>query len=350
MSPLDAIADRRPNSTRESLGSHDASSSSGSDQRTHALTDVSPRTLQCFVVLGEELHFGRAADRLYMAQPALSRSIQRLERVLGRQLFVRTTRTVEITPFGTMLLPLAWGVLESLGALTGALTAARPSLRVAHVPGSDTMAVILDTLARGEPGLQVQEEAMQGTEQLAAVLDGRLDAAICATPGPLDPRLSRRVVRLDPLLVTLIGQAGVSSDPIDPRRRAVAAAQRAEPAADPLGRLVAAYERETGRTFRRIAVAEGSGTEAYTFRRAGARAFVTLQSQAVRINAAVRTVGLVPLQPYLEWSLVWPRERRTAALESLLAASQDAGTARRWRMSNVLPGEPWLPADRSSVD
>jgi DNA-binding transcriptional LysR family regulator len=62
-----------------------------------------PHLLRGFVTVAED--FGRAADRLYIAEPALSRSIQRLERVVGRRLFVRTTRSVELTPTARVLLP-----------------------------------------------------------------------------------------------------------------------------------------------------------------------------------------------------------------------------------------------------
>ncbi|WP_396911854.1 LysR family transcriptional regulator [Mycolicibacterium sp.] len=63
------------------------------------------RHLRAFAVLAEELHFGRAAERLFVTQPALTQTIRQLERGLGVDLFVRTTRAVALSPEGARLLP-----------------------------------------------------------------------------------------------------------------------------------------------------------------------------------------------------------------------------------------------------
>src|ERR1700760_1394587 len=59
------------------------------------------REVECFLKVAEHLHFGRAADELFLGQPAVSESIRRLERELGGALFDRTTRRVRLTPLGT---------------------------------------------------------------------------------------------------------------------------------------------------------------------------------------------------------------------------------------------------------
>ena len=69
------------------------------------------RHLRCFVVLAEERHFGRAAQRLAMTQPPLSMAIQQLEASVGARLFERNSRGVAITAAGAALLPRAQALL-----------------------------------------------------------------------------------------------------------------------------------------------------------------------------------------------------------------------------------------------
>ncbi|MHA7221691.1 LysR substrate-binding domain-containing protein [Arthrobacter sp. RHLT1-20] len=69
--------------------------------------------IRAFLAVAEELHFGRAAKKLHMAQPPLSRAIQRLEHELNAQLFIRSTRTVQLTPAGESLLVPARDILDA---------------------------------------------------------------------------------------------------------------------------------------------------------------------------------------------------------------------------------------------
>src|SRR5690625_726715 len=72
------------------------------------------RWLEAFIAVAEELHFGNAAIRLRMAQSPLSQVIRKLERSLGTKLFIRSTRSVELTAAGHSFLPHASAVLEEV--------------------------------------------------------------------------------------------------------------------------------------------------------------------------------------------------------------------------------------------
>src|SRR4051812_4857796 len=87
------------------------------------MVDLDTRLLRAFVTVAEELNFTRAAERLFIAQQALSAQVQQLESRLGTKLFERTTRRVTLTDAGEQLLPHAVATLEALDAGLGQLEA-----------------------------------------------------------------------------------------------------------------------------------------------------------------------------------------------------------------------------------
>ncbi|MFG2621844.1 LysR family transcriptional regulator [Streptomyces sp. NPDC048507] len=148
------------------------------------------RELRYFVAVAEELHFGRAAQRLGIAQPPLSRAIQRLERRLGAVLLDRTSRSVTLTGAGSVLLAEGRAALEAVDAaeLRTRRAAAAPAGRAGLVlvtkasASSELLAKLLDAYA-GEPGAVPVEVLLCGpAEQGRFLREGRADVALLHPP------------------------------------------------------------------------------------------------------------------------------------------------------------------------
>lgn len=173
-----------------------------------SVPDTDPRLLRAFLAVAEELHFTRAAARLFLAQQALSRDIRRLERELGAQLFVRTTRQVSLTPDGERLLPYARRVLDAHAELAAAFAdpAARPLLVDLNTDGM-TAARVLARARDLAPACELMARFESGLTRAAdEILAGRLDVSFGRAAG-LDPAVRARLrvqpVRYEPMAVLL---------------------------------------------------------------------------------------------------------------------------------------------------
>jgi DNA-binding transcriptional LysR family regulator len=152
--------------------------------------------LRCFVTAAEELHFGRAAQRLGMLPSALGRHMRLLEEDLGTRLMTRTTRSVTLTDDGAILVKEGRALLEQADALSAKLrTTGRKQAVTVRVGAIDSAAagllpMLLRDFRERRPDVTVQLVEDKTIRLLPRLLSGRLDLAFVRPPESPDKRLS----------------------------------------------------------------------------------------------------------------------------------------------------------------
>lgn len=192
------------------------------------------RQLRFFVTVAEELHFGRAAERLCMTQPPLSQAILALEQELRVDLFKRTKRHVELTPFGRHLLPHAVRLLgdaDELPAIAKQLArGACGSLRLGFVTTADynLLPGLVSRYSADFPDVKVTLNEMTSDVQMEALMQGEIDAGlIIPLHQTLHPSLEYAQLISEPLIAA-VPQAWISSGLIVPDGDRLAAANLAD--------------------------------------------------------------------------------------------------------------------------
>jgi DNA-binding transcriptional LysR family regulator len=148
------------------------------------------RHLRYFVAVAEELHFRKAAERLHVAQPAVSEQIRKLEQELGVTLFNRTQRSVALTSAGVALLEEARHVLRhaevAQQAARNAGDRASTRLRIGYLPDSLPASVprALRNLAGSAPAVEVDMTTGTSLRLIEDLRAGRLDAIVTTLPAP----------------------------------------------------------------------------------------------------------------------------------------------------------------------
>jgi DNA-binding transcriptional LysR family regulator len=146
------------------------------------------RDLECFVAAARELNFTRAAERVFMTQPALSQKVARLERTLGVPLFVRGARGVALTAAGVAMLEGAGRILEAARELerevraAGGAESGRVRLGYVEYALQQLAPPILAALVRRHPGVAVEPVEMPSFEIARALNERRIDVGFGMRP------------------------------------------------------------------------------------------------------------------------------------------------------------------------
>lgn len=180
--------------------------------------------LEAFVAVAEELHFGRAAARLYRGQPTVSDAVRRLESTVGGRLFHRTSRRVSLTDLGEALLPDARAALAQLrrfqqrGRALSADSGARTTLVVAHAEYTDQQLLLrcLPQLRTRFPDVTIVPESMPTTAQLTALTAETIGLGIGWATGDVtsvraEVLSTERFMALVPAAHSLAGRAALNT-------------------------------------------------------------------------------------------------------------------------------------------
>ncbi len=164
--------------------------------------------LRCFVAVSEELHFGRAAQRLNMTQPPLSRQVQLLERILGVVLLDRTSRSVRLTPAGRTFLIEAKRILrlaESAALATRRIAtgeAGRVAIGFTAASGYSFLPNLIDLARTRLPNVDLTLRELVSGESVEALLTGRIDLGLVRPP-LTRPEFDKIRVMTEPLVAAL---------------------------------------------------------------------------------------------------------------------------------------------------
>lgn len=164
--------------------------------------------MRYFQAVAEELHFGRAAARLHIAQPALSRQIQRLEEDIGVLLLRRTQRSVELMPAGALLLERATEILAEVARATadarrvGAGESGRLSVGFIHSSTYGLMPAILERFRHQYPDIELGLREMTIAEQNEALARGLIDVGLLRPPVG-DSRIEVQVILEEQFLLAV---------------------------------------------------------------------------------------------------------------------------------------------------
>jgi DNA-binding transcriptional LysR family regulator len=313
--------------------------------------DLDLRLVRYFVAVAEELHFGRAAARLYVSQPALSKQIRKLEQQLGEPLFVRDSRHVTLTTRGRSFFDDAQRLLTIAQGMTHA---SRPDgLRIAHVHELSTSRLVSDAFRQAEPDVPLREHAMDSITQLSALVERRLDVAILR----VTPRMRiahpkgwrHRLLRLEPLV--LVGPAddvGAPSVSLHEGELHVFADPPASGSYNAYGQYLTRFEESQGLRMRWLGTPGAfSHCLAHVMHsREPVRHLEFLSYAEMYVAAGRRRRWPTEIQPYYPWSLAWREDDDTAATTRMLEVAVRLAQQHGWLAPHPdAHALVWMPED-----
>jgi|SRR5690242_13113539 len=300
------------------------------------------RQLRYFVAVAEQLHFGRAAERLHISGPALSQQIIALERDVGAELFVRDRRGAQLTAAGQSLLSDArqiLGLAEAARRRLHEAAALSSPLRLGYVSWlpDDIAAVIGPTVA-----VRVDEWVLPSHVQADRVAEGTLDLAIAwLTAADAEHRdLRADLLYAEPLHATV---SGVSSPLPLAAAEVTALVDADESAWSSWNRFVEEFAADTGA---RIARIDDGGIIGEAYFSHVRRVRVPVLSSPKRHTAATPpTLGQRPVDPapLWTWSLLYRKDDNRAAVRHTVDSLREHADSMQWSV----PTESrwWVPAD-----
>ena len=312
--------------------------------------DFDLRLIRYFVAVADELHFGRAATKLYISQPALSKQIRRLEADVGEPLLVRDSRHVRLTTRGQQFLEGARRLL------TVAEEMHHPRdlnvVRLAHIFELTTSRDVADAFAAANPTVEVVERSMDSARQLDALLDNRLDVAILRVTRQMvadrPAGWHYRLLRLEPLL--LVGR------PTDPHHETESFHDRpvtvfADAPGSGMynvhGDYVSAFERDTGIRLRWLGNPGTFNNCLAAVMRSPEAAFLLDFASYTERYAEVGLPVYQPRehQPVYPWSIAWRDEQLTEPVADLVRTALALSHREGWASPTEGPAPVWLPPD-----
>ncbi|ROS27987.1 LysR family transcriptional regulator [Cellulomonas sp. PhB150] len=315
--------------------------------------DLDLRLVRYFVVLADELHFGRAAARLHISQPALSQQIRKLEDSVGTKLLLRDSRHVTLTPRGERFLDDGRQLLAIAERMRQ--EPAANTVRIAHIFELSTSRVVADAFAAAHPTVQLVERSMDSARQLDALLGDRLDVAILrVTPRMLADHPTgwhHRPLRLEPM--SLVGR------PDDPPRSTVSLGDRAlDVFADSSGsglynahgEYLSAFERAAGLSLRWLGNPGTFNNCLSIWTRAPGPTYLFEFDSYARRYADLGLPVYAPaeLSPVYPWSIAWRHEQPSQPTADFIRTAQAVARRNGWDVPPAGGAPVWVPPDEAT--